>query len=112
MNTVVIIACPVKTYAPEGRRTYYDVCMSCGVSQVIGAYDCATDENTQRMILDKFYWAMDGDKWTFNDWFDDSHECDWSGIFCNNDLEVIEINLSLNNLSGNPGSKIILLLQL
>ena len=55
MNTVVIIVYPVKMYAPEGRRTYYDVCMSCGVSQVIGAYDCATEENTQIMILDEFY---------------------------------------------------------
>jgi len=99
------IACPVNTFAREGRATYYGECSTCLGSHVIGAYDCATADN-QRATLDAFYWAVDGPNWEYDDWEDEEHECNWSGIECNTDQDVTEINLSSNNLSGIPGPAI------
>jgi len=106
------IACGKGEYAPDGRQTYYDDCLPCDEVQVIGAYECDSAANVQRNILNDFYYAVDGDNWENNDWVDDVHECDWGGITCNDNLEVTEINLNDNNLSGYPGSRIFLLPEL
>lgn len=100
------IACPAGTYAPDGRATYYEGCMLCDGSQVIGAYECTTADDMQKNILDQFYRETEGNNWSFNNWDWETHECVWNGIVCNDKDQITEINLSSNNLVGNPGYKI------
>ena len=47
------------------------------------------------------YDATNGDEWDDStNWLSDAPLCDWYGIDCNNDDDVIGIYLDSNNLQG------------
>jgi len=57
-------------------------------------------------VLLDFYGKANGDNWTNNDGWGDGYYCDWYGITCDGVLEVTEIELMDNNISGVISSKI------
>ena len=47
------------------------------------------------------YDVTNGDDWDDStNWLSDAPVCDWYGIDCNNDNDVIAIELNINNLHG------------
>ena len=55
----------------------------------------------QRGALVALYVATNGDEWEDNtNWLSDAPVCEWYGLDCNNDIDVIEIDLYYNNLQG------------
>jgi len=56
----------------------------------------------QRYILMVFYYSMAGDKWTNNNGFGSAeNECDWYGISCTGEKELLKFFLADNGLEGN-----------
>ena len=62
----------------------------------------------QRGILEKFYYSTSGDDWDYNDgWTVGDDVCEgWFGISCNDEGEVIKIELAENGLTGTPVSEL------
>ena len=65
-------------------------------------------------LLEILYDAFDGDNWTntINNqdvWFSTNDYCDWYGIECNSNGDIIELNLQNNNLSGDAELTVFLL---
>jgi len=57
-----------------------------------------------------FYNASNGDEWHYNtNWMSDDPVCEWYGLDCNNDYDVIEIDMHDNNLQGSIPSDLGLL---
>jgi len=55
----------------------------------------------QRYISALFYFATKGDNWgESTSWLSASHECEWRGIKCNNNLVVTGIERDDNSLAG------------
>jgi len=68
----------------------------------------------QRFILCVLYFATNGEFWKKNKWLDAGRvECDWNGITCNTETNMIEtINLSENNVTGSLPNEIVYLSNL
>jgi len=59
------------------------------------------------------YDATNGNEWKENtNWLSDAPVCDWYGLFCRNDDDVIEINMYYNTLRGSIPSELGLLTNL
>eukprot|EP00978_Attheya_sp_CCMP212_P024644 scaffold77764_cov48-Attheya_sp.AAC.2 len=65
----------------------------------------------QRYALATFFFSTNGESWkrcnpgnlcpgTFSTWLSDSDECDWMGIFCNDDKFLIQINIGTGETSS------------
>ena len=57
----------------------------------------------ERYILSVLFFAMDGPEWSnsYASWMEsDKHHCEWSGVKCDTDLFVTNINLASKNLHG------------
>ncbi len=101
------ILCPIGFSAPEGRQTDSDECTKCNTADYMGTTNC---NGLQKAILSDFYDALHGDYWRQNNWFGEEYydryyggdECAFDGIECNNDGEVVSIELSGYKLSGTP----------
>ena len=63
---------------------------------------CPTDKDlVQRYALAVFYYATDGDKWIARgNFLRDVHECGWSGIVCDGNRNVVEMEFENNGLVG------------
>merc|ERR1712157_119817 len=74
---------------PQGTLNYF-----------LGSNDCHTAD--QQKILSTLYDVTNGPSWTnIDNWRDDNKTfCEFDGITCANNHNVIEINLSNKNLSG------------
>eukprot|EP00816_Leptocylindrus_hargravesii_P012141 CAMPEP_0196801142 /NCGR_PEP_ID=MMETSP1362-20130617/830_1 /TAXON_ID=163516 /ORGANISM="Leptocylindrus danicus, Strain CCMP1856" /LENGTH=237 /DNA_ID=CAMNT_0042171911 /DNA_START=91 /DNA_END=801 /DNA_ORIENTATION=- len=60
----------------------------------------------QGSALVAFYDAMNGNEWdNSTNWLSDAPVCQWYGIDCNNNDEVIEIDMYSNNLQGSIPSE-------
>ena len=58
-------------------------------------------DSLQREILLEFFNATNGELWTTkNGWLSRSNECEWFGIFCNSEGNIIEIDIPFNQLNG------------
>jgi len=67
----------------------------------------------QRGALVALYDATNGDEWRINtNWQSDAPVCEWYGLDCNNDDDVIEIHLYYNTLRGSIPSELGLLTNL
>jgi len=54
-----------------------------------------------RYGLAKIYFSLGGEEWINNDnWLSKRHACDWHGMRCNLKKNLIDIDLSMNNLRG------------
>ena len=69
----------------------------------------------QRYALASLFYTTDGPRWTKTDsWLSAADECFWyttaeSGIFCDSNGNVMEINLRNNNLQGSIPMELILI---
>lgn len=50
--------------------------------------------------LKEFYKSTNGDKWEVNNNWNTSNYCQFLGITCNDDGNIIKIDLSTNNMHG------------
>ncbi|MGK3751646.1 MAG: Leucine-rich repeat (LRR) protein [Bacillariaceae sp.] len=104
------ILCPVGTYNEIGRASSSASCQTCssGTNGYLGSFDCLSSadaqEGSEREILEKLYYAMDGPNWIDNtNWLDpDESICNWFGIQCDSSTvkSVSSIDLSYNRLSN------------
>jgi Leucine-rich repeat (LRR) protein len=102
------ILCPANTYnSATGRQESNEsVCEKCSsrhfTSPYLGSSNCRSLGAKQRAMLEKLYNSSNGDMWHNNtNWM--SHvadPCDWYGIACNENGDVISINLENNNVQG------------
>jgi hypothetical protein len=59
-------------------------------------------DSLQREILLEFFNTTNGELWTTkNGWLSQSNECEWFGISCNSEGNIIEIDIPFNQLNGN-----------
>ena len=98
------ILCPVGFYAPFGRQTSEDdICRQCDSTvlglKFMGSSDCG---NEQKTILKGLYDVMGGDNWMLNNWLEELDECLWTGIKCNEEGYVTDIDLHAMGLTGSP----------
>eukprot|EP00533_Pseudo-nitzschia_delicatissima_P004848 CAMPEP_0116113460 /NCGR_PEP_ID=MMETSP0327-20121206/19520_1 /TAXON_ID=44447 /ORGANISM="Pseudo-nitzschia delicatissima, Strain B596" /LENGTH=2649 /DNA_ID=CAMNT_0003606819 /DNA_START=275 /DNA_END=8224 /DNA_ORIENTATION=- len=109
------ILCPAGTYNILGRKNNKSpVCQSCSTSDYLGSFEClsATEaqEGSEREILEKLYYAMDGPNWMDNtNWLDpDVSICEWNGIQCDSlsTKSVSSIDLSYNGLKNEFPSRV------
>lgn len=63
-----------------------------------------TCPDTLTEVLTLIYDEMGGANWTTNTWFSNSDPCTWTGIECNHNGDVIYMDLSSMNLTGNISS--------
>ena len=108
------IMCPVGYYSPSGRQTSdNDICRQCGSSTLghkyMGATDCG---NEQKAILKGIFDSMGGGNWVGNNWSEEADECLWTGISCDDNGDIVNIELSAMGLSGSPPIEIFSLPQL
>ena len=63
---------------------------------------------TQIYVLNTMYYALGGDEWVRNsDWVGPTAPCDgWEGVVCDDQSEVINIDLAANDLLGSLPSEI------
>jgi len=86
---------PVCEPCPQPENVQYFGGTSC---------DAVIDE---RDILKDLYMACGGNKWATQDgWMSGAHVCDWFGIKCDKDKNIISINLTNNKLEGKPNKEI------
>eukprot|EP00531_Pseudo-nitzschia_arenysensis_P009045 CAMPEP_0116149816 /NCGR_PEP_ID=MMETSP0329-20121206/19183_1 /TAXON_ID=697910 /ORGANISM="Pseudo-nitzschia arenysensis, Strain B593" /LENGTH=2572 /DNA_ID=CAMNT_0003646223 /DNA_START=244 /DNA_END=7959 /DNA_ORIENTATION=+ len=111
------ILCPAGTYNVLGRRSNKaPVCQSCSTSSgnYLGSFEClsATEaqEGSEREILERLYYAMDGPNWMDStNWLDpDVSICDWHGLQCDSPStkSVNSIDLSYNGLKNEFPSRV------
>jgi len=78
---------------------------------LVGKYDKGismnkTDILTQYSLL-SFYYSMNGNAWKSNkNWLGEEAYCNWDGIECDDDREVVKLNLSNNNINGTLSTEI------
>ena len=66
-----------------------------------GVPECIVCGNMQVMALTNLYNSTNGELWTNNNgWLEDCNYCDWFGVTCDANQNVIGLNLSNNNLNG------------
>jgi Leucine-rich repeat (LRR) protein len=106
------ILCPPGSFNPNGRRvdpqTLCEPCTYPGSARTFGSTSCGPGNAASlddRSILFEFYDATNGSSWiSSNGWKSDSSFCDWYGVICgtadNGQPQVVELNLSENNLNG------------
>ncbi|KAG7362767.1 RHS repeat-associated core domain containing protein [Nitzschia inconspicua] len=106
------ILCPPGSFNPDGRRvdpqTLCEPCTFPGSARTFGSTSCGPGNAASlddRSILFELYDATDGSSWiNSNGWKSDSPYCDWYGVTCgmggNGERQVVELNLSENNLNG------------
>ena len=116
------VLCRSGTFNPHGHATLHSACRSCpGGDPIIGRTSCETVEFVHgdlngdgflsaREVLRVVYVDLMGKFWgkTFQPWADMSvHECSLVGITCNDDGQVIKIDLSAATIcsdgDGRPG---------
>lgn len=106
------VACPSDQHAAKNSYPCSQ-CLNGHYNPYIGLWGpCATDVN-QRDIMKKFYnkttlggaWTDGGDGKKADNWMDElTFLCDFTGVTCNLNFHVIEINLSNRGLHGTiPG---------
>ncbi|VEU40520.1 unnamed protein product [Pseudo-nitzschia multistriata] len=111
------ILCPIGTYNDVGRKNGdAQICQICatGTNGYLGSFDCLSSsevqEGSDREVLEKLYYAMDGPNWVDNTgWLDpDESICNWTGIQCDSTSakSVSSIDLSYNRLSNQLPSEI------
>jgi len=106
------ILCPIGTYNEFGRQTAAgSSCRTCIENRVMGATSCAgevLDQNlTEIDILSELFYNTGGNSWKDKEgWMSTTDYCNWSGILCNSDGSIIEIDLNGNRLTGTPPKSI------
>jgi Leucine-rich repeat (LRR) protein len=80
---------------PDPNESPYFGSLNCGAATLSGPL-------TQRAILEKFYYYTGGRYWKEStNWLVDAVDiCDWSGVTCNDDNNVMSLVLDENQLSG------------
>ena len=117
------ILCPAGTYNSIGRKSNTTpLCQTCstGTSNYLGSFEClsASDaqEGSEREVLEKLYYAMDGPNWMdTTNWLDpDVSICEWYGIQCDSltTKSVTSIDLSYNGLANEFPSRVFRLTNL
>jgi len=101
------ILCPAGSFNVNGRASQSQGCIPCedSASEYMGATSCeAVGDDEVWWILEELYISTNGGEWTNNEgWLQDGDVCSWYGITCDSDnVNIIEINLSENNLYGTP----------
>ncbi len=71
-------------------------------------------KSDQELALEAFYQSLHGEKWKDSGLWKDPQVsfCSWYGIYCDNDNNVLEVNLEANDLEGEIPSEITLLKKL
>lgn len=103
------VLCPVGTYNAIGRKSSAaPSCQTCNTETngYLGSFECLSlsdaQEGSEREILEKLYYAMDGPNWIDDtNWLDtDESICNWNGIQCDSlsVKSVTSIDLSYNGL--------------
>ncbi|GAG80945.1 unnamed protein product [marine sediment metagenome] len=108
------ILCPIGSWAPEGRSTNSFECEEdCETATFMGSTTCDGDN---MRILSDVYEAMNGDKWSDNNWFYSDDECEWTGITCyygdGGQKFINRVELSDMKLSGTVPSSLFTLVGL
>ena len=99
------ILCPAGTFNEFGRKTdNSSPCRQCpDGGTYLGVKACSQEEdNSDLAILKELYFASNGAAWQDSTgWIQSNDYCnDWVGVSCNDDREVIKIDLSNNLLAG------------
>lgn len=101
------ILCKDGTFNANGMASPGNECVPCAGAQFYGTTKCdelGSDEIW--WILETFYASTNGDDWDDgHGWLHSANPCDgkWEGITCDNDnVDIIEIDLSDKGLSGTP----------
>jgi Leucine-rich repeat (LRR) protein len=107
-NSCDFILCPPHKVAPQGYATSTETCQDCSVSssaRFFGSTVCDTPPSQdERQVLTDFYHAMNGDNWLYRtNWLSDLTPCAWYGVYCLENLSVVDIRLANNGLE-NSGS--------
>lgn len=82
-----------------------DSCASGNVALINLATTTTGDESVKELesmyLLSVLFYATEGQTWfNSNLWASDGPYCSWWGVLCNENLDVIELNLESNNLVG------------
>jgi len=57
--------------------------------------------NLQRYVAALFYFSTGGDDWIKSEnYLNNEHECQWTGIICNKQYEIVALDFGSNNLVG------------
>ena len=103
----------------EGSYQYKAFDLLCTTNPRLDPDDPADqDEIKQRYALITFYLSTNGEAWANNaSWTEEDHPCGgnsnpWYGVFCDDDNNVIGLDLTENDLSGKIPSEIHALRQL
>lgn len=94
------VICPLGTYSEPGHATHSDGCKPCPdglTTMYLGSVSC--EEITDQDILSIFFDVMGGDKWDASqkeNWKRlDVSVCEWSGITCDEEGEIVSIRFLL-----------------
>jgi Leucine-rich repeat (LRR) protein len=101
------ILCEKGSFNAYGRATPGNECVPCPGSEFYGATTCLSLGSSEIWwTLETFYASTNGDEWSGGDgWLSSPNPCDgtWAGITCDNDnIDIIEIDLSESGLTGTP----------
>ena len=104
------ILCPVGTYSEDDGR---GECQTCASATVMGMKSCPDEGYNQKEILTFLYNAMNGENWKDNTgWKSATDECTVYGITCDDNGDIVKIELGNNNLAGTPPAVIFTLSKL
>jgi hypothetical protein len=98
----------LRIFSPSSLIAWYHVFVlatiiwSEGEGQGNSGFSESTLESKQRGILTQFYSSTNGANWAnHKGWLEDEVSvCDWFGITCNTEAEIISIDLENNSLDG------------
>eukprot|EP00592_Proboscia_alata_P019869 CAMPEP_0194413768 /NCGR_PEP_ID=MMETSP0176-20130528/12348_1 /TAXON_ID=216777 /ORGANISM="Proboscia alata, Strain PI-D3" /LENGTH=1525 /DNA_ID=CAMNT_0039217333 /DNA_START=40 /DNA_END=4617 /DNA_ORIENTATION=- len=108
------ILCPPGTYNDHGRLTQdNDECLPCNGNAFWGMTQCLTPSPlyTDHEILQMVYVATGGDDWMYNTLWnvDSTSACFFMGVKCDEENNIIGLELQNNGLTGTPPKELFLL---
>jgi len=98
------IACPVGYRSSENDKDGVFPCVKCEYNfgnLYLGSTQC--HELNQRLVLSHFYFATNGKEWVgdYRNWDNyDKPLCEWEGVGCNANNDIVKIELPNSNLRG------------
>lgn len=94
------ILCPVGKYSEKDGR---GDCQACASADVMGMKSCPDEGYNQKEILAFLYDAMNGENWKDNSgWKSAEDECTVYGVTCDDNGDIVKIELGNNKLAGTP----------
>ena len=100
------ILCPIGYWNDDGYASDEYPCLGCSDElPYMGSWECRNPDAamTQFTLLKEFFKVLGGNEWyNTRGWVSDDSECEWHGVECNEDGNIMSIDLQDNGLMGTP----------